>query len=181
MTESKLVKLSKLMSLVLRHEPEKFGVVLDAEGYTPMRELLDALRKEQPGVTEADLRAVVETVEPQKQRYSIVEDDIRANYGHSLDGKIHHEPAVPPDVLFHGTAEKALSAILASGLQPMARQYVHLTEDRSLALKVGARHGKPRLIQVDSLRAHADGVVFYKANRSFWLADRIPAKYMVPN
>ncbi|HLY73537.1 MAG TPA: RNA 2'-phosphotransferase [Planctomycetota bacterium] len=174
-----LVGLSKLMSLILRHEPEKFGVVLDAEGYTPLQELLEAIRKERPAATEADLRAVVETVEPQKQRYSIVEADIRANYGHSIDGKIRHAPAVPPALLFHGTAEKAVAAILTSGLRPMARQYVHLTEDRSLALKVGGRHGKPRLIRIDAMRAHREEIVFYKANRSFWLADVVPAEFLL--
>ncbi len=60
----------------------------------------------------------------------------------------------------------------------MARQYVHLTEDRALALKVGSRHGKPRLIQVDAPRAPAEGVVFYKANRSFWLADAVSERYL---
>jgi putative RNA 2'-phosphotransferase len=173
------VGLSKMMSLILRHESERFGVTLDAEGYTPLRDLLEAIRRERPGVTEADIRTVVETVEPQKQRYAIVGDDIRANYGHSLDGKIRHAPAVPPDVLFHGTAEAAIAAILAAGLQPMRRQYVHLTVDRALALKVGGRHGRPRLIQVDARRAHAEGVVFYPANRSFWLADAVPAGFLV--
>jgi putative RNA 2'-phosphotransferase len=173
-----LVGLSKLMSLILRHEPEKFGLILDAEGFAPLQDLLEAVRRERPGTTEADVRAVVATVEPQKQRYSIVDLDIRANYGHSLDGKIRHAPSVPPDILYHGTSEKAVAAILASGLRPMARQYVHLTEDRALALKVGGRHGKPRLIQVDAPRAHREGIVFYKANRSFWLADAVPATYL---
>ena len=35
---------------------------------------------------------------------SVIRSERRANYGHSLDGKIQHTPAVPPDVLFHGTA-----------------------------------------------------------------------------
>lgn len=174
----RLVRLSKLMSLILRHEPEKFGVVLDAEGFTPLAELLEAIRREQPETTEADLRAVVDSVETQKQRFSIVEGEIRANYGHSLDGKIQHEPTAPPDVLFHGTAEKSVAAILTSGLRPMARQYVHLTPDQALAIRVGGRHGKPCLIRIDSARAHADGVAFYQANRSFWLADAVPPAYL---
>ena len=61
----RLVALSKFMSLILRHEPEKFGVVLDAEGYTPLAELLEAIRREKPDITEADLRAVVASIEPQ--------------------------------------------------------------------------------------------------------------------
>lgn len=172
------IRLSKLMSLILRHEPAKFGVLLDAEGFTPLSSLLEALRREMPEVSEAEIHAVVATVEPRKQRFSIVGDDIRANYGHSLDGKIAHAPARPPDRLFHGTAERAVAAILSSGLKPMARQYVHLTEDPDLALTVGARQGRPRLLRVNSARAHADGVLFYRANPSFWLADQVPSAYL---
>jgi len=166
------------MSVILRHEPERFGVLLDAEGYTPLDELLVAVRKRYPNVSEAELRAVVETVEPAKQRYSIVEGHIRANYGHSLEGRIQHAGAPPPDLLYHGTAQHVLDAVLAQGISPMARQYVHLTEDRALALRVGARRGTPRLIEVDARRAHAEGVVFYRANRSFWLADEVPPRYL---
>ena len=119
------------MSVILRHEPERFGVLLDAEGYTPLDELLVAVRKRYPNVSEADLRAVVETVEPAKQRYSIVDGHIRANYGHSLEGRILHAGAPPPDLLYHGTAQHVLDTILAQGIRPMARQYVHLTEDRA--------------------------------------------------
>jgi putative RNA 2'-phosphotransferase len=174
----RLVALSKFMSLILRHEPEKFGVVLDAEGYTPLAELLEAIRREKPDITEADLRAVVASIEPQKQRYSIVDDEIRANYGHSLDGKIRHDAAEPPEILLHGTADGAVATILAAGLKPMSRQYVHLTGDHDLALKVGGRHGKAKLIRVDARRAHARGVAFYVANRSFWLADAVPAEFL---
>lgn len=173
-----LRRLSRLMSLVLRHEPDRHGIVLDAEGFTPLGDLVDALRRQMPGVGASDVRAVVETVEPVKQRFSIESDDIRANYGHSVEGRIAHEAAVPPAVLFHGTAVGALAAILSSGLRPMRRQYVHLTEDQVLALRVGGRHGRPALVRVDAVRAQLDGVVFYRANRSFWLADHVPARYL---
>ncbi|HYE98781.1 MAG TPA: RNA 2'-phosphotransferase [Planctomycetota bacterium] len=175
---NRLASLSKRMSRILRHEPERFGVVLDAEGFATLANLLDALRRERPDVTEADVRAVVDTVEPGKQRYSIVGDEIRANYGHSVEVKIRHPVARPPELLLHGTAESALAGILSNGLKPMSRQYVHLTEDRALALSVGGRHGKPRLIRVDAARAHGDGVRFYVANRSFWLADEVPPGYV---
>jgi putative RNA 2'-phosphotransferase len=174
----RLLALSKLMSLILRHQPDQFGVVLDGEGYTPLNDLLDAIRRTRPDVSIDDLRAVVERVEPRKQRYSIAGEDIRANYGHSLSGKILHRAAHPPDILLHGTAEASVGDILTVGLRPMSRQYVHLTEDRSLALKVGGRHGKPRLISVDAERAYREGVAFYVANRSFWLAEEVPAKYL---
>jgi putative RNA 2'-phosphotransferase len=173
-----LRRLSRLMSLVLRHEPDRFGIVLDAEGFVPLVDLVNALQAQAPGVRESEIRAVVDTVEPAKQRFSIEGEEIRANYGHSVEGRIAHEVAVPPALLFHGTAVSALASILSSGLHPMRRQYVHLTEDRSLALRVGARHGIPALVSVDAKRAQIGGVLFYRANRSFWLTDHVPAQYL---
>jgi len=173
-----LARLSRLMSVVLRHKPEGFGVVLDAEGYTPLTELVAALRAREAWADESAVRAVVATNDPVKQRFSIVGDDIRANYGHSVAGRIAHDPAIPPEVLFHGTAATALASILSAGLSPMRRQYVHLTVDRELALRVGSRHGLPCLVCVEAGRARRDGVRFYRANRSFWLADHVPARFL---
>ena len=178
MTDGRLVRISKLMSLILRHEPGKFGITLDAEGYAAMSELLGAIREQIADAAESDLIAVVETIEPDKRRFAISEGEIRANYGHSLTDRIVHERAMPPAVLWHGTAAPAVAAIRRDGIRPMKRQYVHLTTHTALASRIGARHGTAVLIEVDAAQAHADGIAFYRANEAFWLADAIPAKYV---
>lgn len=178
MSGKRLIKLSKLLSLMLRHEPSKFGLTLDAEGYAPLEEVLEAMRAEVPDVTAQDIEAVVETIEPDKRRFSILADDIRANYGHSITERIRHESAVPPEVLIHGTTEPAAVRILVEGLAPMRRQYVHLTLDAALAAKVGGRRGSPVLLEVDTRAAGESGVVFYRANENFWLADSVPAQFL---
>src|SRR5690349_15659133 len=45
MSDPRLVRVSKLMSLILRHKPEQFEVILDPEGYAPVQDLVRALRK----------------------------------------------------------------------------------------------------------------------------------------
>lgn len=174
----RLVSISKLLSLMLRHEPGRFGIVLDAEGFAPLEEVLAAVRTRSPDTTAADLLAVAATIEPEKQRFSIVDDEIRANYGHSFADRISHSAAVPPRLLFHGTHAAAIDLILRDGLRPMKRQYVHLTPDVELASRVGARRGKPMLIEVDAAVANAAGTVFYRANESFWLVDELPAAFL---
>jgi len=178
MKSDRLVALSKLMSLMLRHEPTRFGLALDAEGFVPLVEVLAAVRGPMPGSTQEDIVAVVETVERDKQRFSIVDDEIRANYGHSFAERIAQTAAVPPPVLLHGTYVDALAAILREGLRPMKRQYVHLTPSVEMAMRVGARRGKALLLAVDADAAHAAGVVFYRANENFWLVDALPAKFV---
>ena len=175
---ARLVQLSKFLSLMLRHEPAKFGLVLDPEGFVPLADAMLAINRQFPQATSADVVAVVGTIEPDKQRFTIVEGDIRANYGHSLAERVAQAAMQPPQVLIHGTNERAVGTILRDGLRPMKRQYVHMTPDAALAELVGARRGKPVLISVDAHAAHLAGVVFYRANDSFWLADAIPASYL---
>ncbi len=49
-----MVRLSKRISLALRHAPGRFGLVLDEAGWVEVEDLLAALR-----ITRADLDAVV--------------------------------------------------------------------------------------------------------------------------
>jgi putative RNA 2'-phosphotransferase len=173
-----LKRISKHMSLLLRHTPEAAGLSLDPEGYVHVNDLVAALRRYVPDATTDTVLNVIADVEPQKQRFAIVNDYVRANYGHSLADQIAYSPAQPPDTLFHGTSTAAIASILANGLHPMSRQYVHLTPDQQLAIAVGSRHGKPRLIRVDAHSAFADGQVFYEANRSFWLVASLAPRYL---
>lgn len=177
--DAKLLKrISKNMSLLLRHTPEAAGFSLDPEGYVHMSDLVMALRRHVPEATADTVLTVITEVEPQKQRFAIVNDYVRANYGHSLSDKITHSPAQPPVTLFHGTSASAVTSILVNGLHPMSRQYVHLTSDPQLAIKVGSRHGKPRLIRVDARSAHVDGQIFYKANHIFWLVESLAPRFL---
>jgi putative RNA 2'-phosphotransferase len=174
----RLVEISRLLSLMLRHEPAKFALTLDAEGFAPIEDVLTALQSRLPDTTADDIRTVVATIEPDKRRFSIEDGDIRANYGHSLAERIAQQKAAPPALLLHGTTEPAALRILEEGLTPMRRQYVHMTVNRELALRVGARRGKPVLLAVDAAAAHDGGVAFYRANESFWLADSVPAIFI---
>lgn len=178
MDTRRLIRLSKLLSLMLRHQPEQFGVVLDPEGYADLWEVLLAVQTRVPDATETDLRDIVTTLETDKQRFSIIDGEIRANYGHSLADRIQHQPVAPPAVLLHGTTETALPGIAARGILPMKRQYVHLTTDERLAIRIGSRRGAARAIKIDAARAHAEGVPFYRANDTFWLADEIAPRYL---
>ena len=75
------VRLSRRLSLVLRHRPETAGLTLDANGWVPVADLLAALR-----LSRADLDMIVENND--KSRFAIARRDdgtdwIRASQGHS--------------------------------------------------------------------------------------------------
>ena len=96
----------------------------------------------------------------------------------SVEVDLELEPVTPPDVLYHGTAEKYLDSILREGLKPRKRCYVHLSETRAMALEVGSRHGTPVVLVVDSVAMAQCGVRFYKAHRGVWLVDGVSPEYI---
>lgn len=115
-----------------------------------------------------------------KKRYSLSEDGrhIRAAQGHSIAVELGLEPREPPSVLYHGTATRFLDAILSEGLKPQSRRQVHLSSDEATAQRVGRRHGKPVVLEVDALRMHQRGFGFFLAENGVWLTDRVPQEFL---
>jgi putative RNA 2'-phosphotransferase len=104
---------------------------------------------------------------------------IRAAQGHSVPVDLGLAPAEPPARLYHGTAEGSVAAILSEGLRPMARQQVHLSADPETAVRVGRRHGRPVVLTVEAGAMHRDGLSVWQADNGVWLADAVPARYLV--
>lgn len=177
--EQRFKAISKAMSWVLRHEAERLKLTIDPEGYVPLTEVIDAINTHASlNATEAEIHQVVHAGDAGKQRFSIVDDFIRANYGHTLAVEVSHPVAVPPVTLYHGTSSHKVDKIMAEGLKPMLRQFVHLTTEHALACSVGARHGRPIVLGVDAMKAHAAGISFFKANERFWLSRLIPPDFV---
>lgn len=177
-----LKRTSKFLSLVLRHEPDKFGVVLDAAGWTPVDALLSACARHGHAIDRATLERVV--AENDKKRFSFDESRtrIRANQGHSVDIELGYEAASPPALLYHGTAVRFVDAIRAEGLKKMARHHVHLSADEATARAVGQRHGKPAVLVIDAAAMVAEGIAFYLSANKVWLVECVPARFIAfPN
>lgn len=172
-----LTDISRYMSLILRHNPGVIGIKLDEHGWADVEELIKGISKEHNFNMEI-LEEIVKT--DNKQRYSFNEDKtlIRANQGHSIPVDVELEEAVPPQFLWHGTAEKYTASIEAKGLIPKSRLYVHLSKDREAAIDVGKRHGKPVIYKVLSGKMNADGYKFRLSKNGVWLADKVPVKYL---
>lgn len=176
--QNRAIKISKFLSLVLRHQPEKIGITLDQAGWVLVAELLDACNRHGFSITEEELEGVVRTSD--KQRFAFSDDQrmIRANQGHSVAVRLDYQPLTPPEVLYHGTAERFLDSIKAQGLLKGKRHHVHLSSDEATAIKVGSRHGKPVVLLIESLRMHKDGLVFYQSENGVWLTEHIPPAYI---
>jgi len=173
------VKISKFMSLLLRHSPETIHLNMDENGWVSIQELIDNANKYKNMHLTLDLvKIVVKTND--KQRFKISDDGkrIRANQGHSINVDLKLECKIPPDILFHGTATRFLDSIMKDGLKPMTRQYVHLSLTEEIALTVGKRHGKPIVLYIDTKKMYEEGYKFYLSENKVWLVEEVPIKYI---
>ncbi len=177
MNDKLLIETSKLLSFVLRHEPQAIGLALDSEGWADVDALIGAAARHGHTLDRALIEHVVATSE--KKRFALSTDGacIRAVQGHSTNSvAISFEETVPPAVLYHGTAQRFLESIRKEGLKPGARQYVHLSEDVNTATAVGQRYGKPVVLTVNAKAMHAQGFKFYQAENGVWLTASVLPK-----
>ena len=173
-----LVRMSRFLSLVLRHKPEEIGLQLDGEGWVDIGELVEKARAHGQMLDRDTVDRIVATSD--KQRFALSRDGrrIRANQGHSVDIDLALPVQMPPAELFHGTAVSNLGSIRATGLHAGSRRHVHLSPDEETAIKVGARHGRPVVLVVASAAMHAAGHAFYRSENGVWLPAAVPVGFI---
>jgi putative RNA 2'-phosphotransferase len=176
--ESAVVRDSKFLSGVLRHNPGKLGIELDAAGWVDVEVLLAALKRRSRRIGRDRLDFVV--AHNNKKRFEFDESGtrIRASQGHSVPVDLGCAPLTPPETLYHGTAVRSLESIFAEGLVPGSRHHVHLSTDLETATKVGSRHGKPAVLVVAAARMHADGHAFFRSTNGVWLTEHVAPEYL---
>jgi putative RNA 2'-phosphotransferase len=176
--DDRAVRISKFLSLVLRHQPEKIGLSLDESGWASVERLIEASSRRGFDFTREELQNVVDGND--KKRFSLSEDGlwIRANQGHSIKVELGYAPTAPPEILYHGTAERVLTSIKQQGLLKGKRHHVHLSADVDTATQVGRRHGKPVVLTIEAGRMRQDGFIFYLSANGVWLTDCVPVQYL---
>lgn len=176
------LSLSKLLSYILRHDPQIVKVNMDNEGWVPINELVHNIKTSCKNkhlywwLIKEHIHALV-YLDP-KGRFEIKNNSIRARYGHSA--KLRIRIVYPEDVksktLYHGTLAEKLNSILKEGLKPMKRAFVHLAVDLKDACLIAKRHGYKTvllIINCDCLRNH--GLKIYVASEKVRLVKYVPS------
>lgn len=173
-----LTQLSKFLSFVLRHRPESIGLTLDRNGWVDIDDLVERSQAHGKPLSRELIEEIAAT--SPKQRFALSEDGqrVRASQGHSIDVDLAYQPAVPPDILFHGTVEASLPGIRATGLEKRSRHHVHLSVDEPTARTVGMRRGRPVILRIAAGRMQADGHTFYLSANGVWLVEAVPVAYI---
>lgn len=176
MDDRQYKRVSKLLSFMLRHGPHEYGLQLDTFGCASLSDVLAALKIRYPDLSIEDLLDIVRRDD--KGRYEVTAGRIRARYGHSIEVAVTAAPVRPPEILYHGTAERNIGLIVHQGLRAMSRRMVHLSQTREEALAVGSRHSsRVALLVIRAEEASDAGVTFYLESRTY-LAEAIPPQFI---
>lgn len=172
------VKISRFISLVLRHKPEVISLNIDKHGWASVDELIEKVSKWYPQMNKELLDYIVENNNKKRFSYNEDQSQIRANQGHSINVDVDLEERIPPDVLYHGTAFQNIDSIMEKGIVKGNRLYVHLSQDEKTAINVGKRHGLPIVLIINTKEMVEDGIVFYYSVNGIWLTEYISPKYI---
>ncbi len=179
-TDKEKIKLSKFLSLVLRHSPETINIQLDDNGWTDVSNLIKQLNANGRKITQSILKEIVATSDKKRFAFDAHCRKIRANQGHSVAVNLELEERTPPEILYHGTVEKYLGLIWQKGLQKQSRHHVHLSSNLETAKAVGKRRGAPVILEVLSGEMAAAGMTFFLSENGVWLTDHVPVEFLWP-
>jgi putative RNA 2'-phosphotransferase len=179
-SENEMNSLGRLMAGVLRHFPERFGLVMGESGWVDMREFIQAVqmrRRDLHWLRPHHLHAMIET-DP-KGRYQYKNGTVRATYGHSFEVELELPTDNIPDMLFYPTTEEEVDILLETGIRPSDRKKVHLSktyEDAEIAGK--HRVDAPIILSVNAKSALETDIVIQRAGKTVYITNEIPPEYI---
>tara|TARA_B100000609_G_scaffold196784_1_gene192763 strand:- start:1841 stop:2632 length:792 start_codon:yes stop_codon:yes gene_type:complete len=180
MSDREAQSLGRILALVLRHAPEKFGVDMDINGWVNTRELSDAIsnqRRHYHWLRGWHFEAIANSDE--KGRYQVEGEMIRATYGHSIELELDLPTDDIPEALYWPCEPEQVATILELGITAGDRQHVHLSKTINKAMEAGhVRIDRPAIIEVDTTRAIADGNTIFRAGKSVFLTTDMPPDYL---
>tara|TARA_B100001123_G_scaffold308409_1_gene344614 strand:+ start:365 stop:970 length:606 start_codon:yes stop_codon:yes gene_type:complete len=180
MSDKECDKLGRVLALVLRHAPEKFDVEMDINGWVDVTGLCDGIkaqRRDFHWLKPWHFEAV--SVTEEKGRYEVEGERMRATYGHSIEIEIDLPTDDIPEVLFYPVSNEETDNVIKLGIKGGDRRHVHLSKTIAKAFEAGSvRISKPSIVEVDAVRAIADGISIFRAGKLVFLAEEIPPQYL---
>ena len=177
MTHPALIeRITRSLAYMLRHQPEKFDLDLDAHGFGDLAEVVRALNERLGEPVEVE-DVEVAIASGDRPRYEIQGEKVRALYGHSIDVE-PGETARPPELLYVGINARDARRAVQYGLRGGRRRFLHLAKTPEEARETGKRTGREyAVLTVFALDAWEEGVNFYD-RQALFLAEQIPTDFL---
>ena len=180
MNDRELDHLGRVLTGILRHFPERYGLAMDPQGWVELPAIVREVSRKHPAyhwLRVIHLVAIAET--DAKGRYEVRDDRIRATYGHTVEVELDLPTENIPAFLYYPVTADEAAIVLEVGLKPSDRKKVHLSRTADDARAAGAvRTPEPVILEVDTGRARGAGVRIMKAGKTVFLTDQVPAEFL---
>ena len=166
-------QLAKLLNYILGRRPDEFGLVAAKDGFVKIKELIKAVNEEEGlrYVRRAHINEVLLSLP--NHGLEVVDSSIRAVNREDLPKQSF--ALTPPKLLYTCVRKKAYPHVKNKGIRPGGYSKVVLASTRDLALRIGRRSDQGAvLLTVQVSHSEDQGVVFFQAGESLFLADYIP-------
>lgn len=167
--------ISRLLSLMLRHRPDEFGLVIDQYGFVPLDQVAQAIQGRYEEVQEGDILELLNA--PGQYRFELAEQSVRALYGHTFFVEMDGEPMAPPERLYMGTTTAAARRFRTEGIGSGDRFYVHLSLSREVAARRSREPDSPCVAEILAQEAVQGGVEFYERGEVV-LTRQVPGEFV---
>jgi putative RNA 2'-phosphotransferase len=177
MNDRELDHLGRVMTGILRHFPEKYGLTVDERGWIELPKLVQSISGHHRGYHWLRVHHLVGIAESDaKGRYEVKEDRVRATYGHTVDVNLDLPTENIPESLFYPVTTEEAAIVLEVGLKPSDRKKVHLSRTAADAKAAGSvRTPNPIILAVDTRKARDQGIIIMQAGKTVFLVDAVPA------
>ena len=178
-----LVALSRMLTGILRHFPEKFGVHLDEHGWANIYDIVKGIKRRHRRfrwLKVKHIEAIVLTDDKGRYQLDIENKRIRATYGHSIRVDLSDLPTDGvPDILYYPTTEEELEFIQEMGLRPGDRKWVHLSKSYEDAYIAGRhRVEDPVILEIDAKGAIDAGYQIYVSSPKVFISNEVPPQFI---
>jgi putative RNA 2'-phosphotransferase len=172
-----LADLARLLTYMLGHRPDEFGVVLSEDGFVPVKTLLQALGAE-PGwgfVRRHHLEQVAALMQP--PAFELAAERLRCL--RPAPATLRRPGKTPPTLLYAAIPPKAHPRVWEEGLKPPPEKELVLAATPETALKLGRRRGpQPVLVTVQAQAAAQSGIAFQGYGEELYLAPALPREFL---
>ncbi len=180
MNDRELDHLGRVMTGILRHFPDKYGLTVDPHGWIELPKIVQGISAHHRGYHWLRVHHLVAIAESDaKGRYEVKDDRIRATYGHTLEVDLDLPTDHIPDELYFPVTPDEAAIVLEVGLKPSDRKKVHLSKTADDARAAGSvRTPEPVILAIDARKARAEGIVIMQAGKTVYLTDQVPPTFL---
>jgi len=172
-----LEDLAKILTYMLCHRPDEFGLVVAAQGFVSVKGLLQALSQE-PGwgfVRRHHLEQVAGLLHP--PRFELAAERFRALPPGGVN--LRRPGDLPPPLLYLAIPPKIHPRVFEEGLRAPPGQELLLATAPERALELGRRRSPdPVLVTIQAQAAARGGVVLQGYGEGLFLAAAVPREYL---